>query len=98
MQDDGATIIFELEGKLAGPWVEELQHCWERALDDGRHSKVILKIVSFIDVQGRGLLTKMHRQGVELVAQGCMTRAIVEEIKREEKADGSISRRNKHGG
>jgi len=86
-QNDGATIIFDLEGKLTGPWVDELEHCWQRAVIDGRRVRVVLKIVTFIDAQGRRLLADMHRQGAELVAQGCMTKAIVEEIKR--KGEGS---------
>ncbi len=81
-EDDGSIIIFDLEGKLAGPWVDELQQCWERAVVEGRRARVVLKIVTFIDVQGQRLLADMHRRGAELVAHGCMTKAIVEEIKR----------------
>ncbi len=81
-QDDGATVVFDLEGKLAGPWVGELERCWRRALVDNQRVTVVLRIVTFIDAQGRRLLTDMHRQGAALVAQGCMTKAIVEEIKR----------------
>ena len=81
-QNDGATIIFDLEGKLAGPWVGELEHCWRQAVMDDRRVRVVLKMVTFIDGDGRRLLTNMHRRGAELVAQGCMTKAIVEEIKR----------------
>jgi hypothetical protein len=40
----------------------------------------MLKTVTFIDQAGRKLLTEMHRDGAELVAEGCMTKAIVEEI------------------
>ncbi len=79
--DDGATIVFDLEGKLAGPWVEELERCWQQAFVRNRRVTVILKSVGFIDVQGRELLSKMHRHGTEILAQGCMTKAIVEEIK-----------------
>jgi len=81
-QHDGATIIFDLEGKLAGPWVNELEQCWQQAVIDGRPVRVVLKIVTFIDAAGRRLLADMHRQGAELVAQGCMTKAIVDEIQR----------------
>ena len=80
--NENATIIFDLEGKLAGPEVDELEHCWQRAVTADRRVRVVLKIVSFIDAAGIRLLTDMHRQGAELVAQGCMTKAIVEEIKR----------------
>jgi hypothetical protein len=81
-QTDGTTTIFELEGKLAGPWVQEVENCWHRAVTDDWQVRVLLKAVTFIDGAGRKLLADMHRQGVELVAEGCMTKAIVEEIKR----------------
>jgi hypothetical protein len=44
--------------------------------------RVVLKTVTFIDNPGKRLLAEMHRQGVKLMAEGCMTRAIVEEIVR----------------
>jgi len=81
-QTDGATTIFELEGKLAGPWVQEVENCWHRAVTDDWQVTVLLKAVTFIDGAGRKLLADMHRQGAELVAEGCMTKAIVGEIKR----------------
>jgi anti-anti-sigma regulatory factor len=96
--NEDATIIFDLEGKLAGPWVDELEHCWRQAVTDDQRVRVVLTIVTFIDAAGIKLLTDMHRQGAELVAQGCMTKAIVEEIKQKEKADESISRRSKYHG
>jgi len=81
-QTDGTTTIFELEGKLAGPWVQEVENCWRRAVTDDWQVTVLLKAVTFIDGAGRKLLADMHRQGAELVAEGCMTKAIVGEIKR----------------
>ena len=49
-----------------------------------RHLRVMLKSVTFIDGAGKKLLAEMHQQGVELVAEGCMTKAIIEAIIREE--------------
>jgi hypothetical protein len=80
-QKDGAITIFDLEGKLAGPWVDELKQCWHQAVIDDRPVRVVLKTVTFIDAEGRRLLADMHRQGAELAAEGCMTKAIVEAIK-----------------
>ena len=80
-RNEGVTTIFELEGKLAGPWVDELEKCWRQALGHDRQIRVVLKTVAFIDAAGRRLLTDMHRQGTDLVAHGCMTKAIVEEVK-----------------
>ena len=71
-----------LEGRLAGPWVEELARSWTSltAARDARSVRVLLDAVTFVDVAGKALLRSMHAQGATLVASGCMTRAIVEEI------------------
>jgi hypothetical protein len=82
-QNDGAITIFDLEGKLAGAWVDELKRCWHQAVINDRPVRIVLKTVTFIDAEGRRLLADMHRQGVELAAEGCMTKAIVEGIKGE---------------
>ena len=72
---------WELEGKLSGDWVEELERCWkERASMVGVSLQVHLKAVSYIDAAGKQLLTAMHGRGVEIRGCGCMTKAVVEEI------------------
>jgi hypothetical protein len=79
-QTNPAGSILELEGKLAGPWVEALENCWRKARNSDRAVRVMLCAVTFIDDKGRDLLIEMHRHGAELVAEGCMNKAIVEEI------------------
>jgi anti-anti-sigma regulatory factor len=79
-QSDKAGTIFELEGRLTGPWVRELEASWRQNLVPNQPARVVLKTVTFIDEAGTKLLAEMHRQGVELVAEGCMTKAIIEEI------------------
>ena len=83
-QADATRTIFELEGTLAGPWVRELGDCWQQAVIVDQKVQVMLKAVTFIDGAGRKLLAEMHRQGAELAAEGCMTKAIIEEIMRGE--------------
>ena len=78
-----AETVFEVEGKLAGPWVQELEGCWREASGSGRSVRVMLCAITFIDDKGRDLLVEMYRHGAELVADGCMNKAIVEEIIRE---------------
>ena len=77
---DPTETVLELEGKLAGLWVEELERCWEKWLTEKRPVKVVLKAVSFIDLTGKMLLARMHRTGTALEGDGCMTRAIIEVI------------------
>jgi hypothetical protein len=77
---------FVLEGKLVGPWVNELEKCWENALaaDPSRAVQVHLAAVTFIDGAGRELLSRMRRQGARLLSSGVLINAIVAEIEAEE--------------
>jgi len=63
----GAAIL-KLEGKLCGPWVDELEHCWTNLQrKNGTPIRVSLQEVSFLDPRGKRLLLRMKRQGVSLV-------------------------------
>jgi anti-anti-sigma regulatory factor len=80
IRPDGATVA--LEGRLAGPWVDELRASWRSLATtrDARSIRVDLDAVTFIDTAGKALLWAMHQQGAALTATGCMTRAILDEI------------------
>jgi hypothetical protein len=81
IHDDPRAVTFQLEGKLAGPWVAELHECWQKALV-GRRARVRVDLtgVTFIDVAGRACLSAMHREGAEFIAADCLTKAVVAEI------------------
>lgn len=76
---EAGKVTFELEGKLAGVWVDELERCW-RELPHGHAVKLSLEAVTFIDDNGKKLLARLHESGAELKASGCMTKCIVQEI------------------
>jgi hypothetical protein len=79
---------WELEGKLTGDWVKELERCWkQRPSPNGVSLQVHLKAVSYIDAAGKQLLTDMHGGGVEIRGCGCMSKAVVEEIIRHASAN-----------
>jgi len=82
IHDDPRALTFQLEGKLAGPWVAELEDCWQTALVGRRRPgvRVDLTGVTFVDVAGRACLAAMHRQGAEFVAADCLMKTIVTEI------------------
>jgi anti-anti-sigma regulatory factor len=82
MQIAAGVMTFELEGKLAGPWVKELELCWRTAASTQQiHSvRVDLSSVTFIDEEGKGLLDRMYQEGAKLVATGCLNKCIVEGI------------------
>lgn len=77
---------FVLEGKLVGPWVKELEKCWESALatDPAKAMLVNLAAVTFIDSDGRELLARMRRQDVRLLSHGVLIDAMVAKIEAQE--------------
>lgn len=81
IKKENSAETWELEGKLSGDWVKELERCWmERASPAGVPLQMNLKEVSYIDAAGKQLLTEMYGRGVEIKGCGCMTKAVVEEI------------------
>lgn len=75
-------VTLSVEGRLAGPSVGTLEQCWRelRAASTNEKFSVNLCGVSFIDAAGKVLLKEIHRQGGQLVAEGCLNQAIVREI------------------
>jgi ABC-type transporter Mla MlaB component len=63
--ENGPTL--RLEGQLAGPWVEELDHACQDILSAGRTLTLDLGDVSLIDRPGLALLASLSRRAVVLV-------------------------------
>jgi hypothetical protein len=76
------TVTFQLEGRLAGPWVRELAECWLTTLAQhpGTAVRVVLAAVTFVDGAGKEVLSAMHDRGAELLAADCLMKAVVAEI------------------
>ena len=92
VHDNPQAFTFQLEGRLAGHWLRELEECWKSTLNQQRKPtlRVDLTEVTFIDNAGKACLAAMHRQGTELVAADCLTRDIVAEINQERKPSGEL--------
>lgn len=80
----GEVTKFKLEGKLAGPWVPELERSWLTAKTSCRGECVTVDLseVGYVDAEGQKLLERMRREGVHLHASGVMTKSIIEQIER----------------
>src|SRR2546422_4692943 len=90
MKIEAGLMTFALEGKLAGPWVKELELCWRSAASTQRiyPVRVDLSSVTFIDAAGKDLIGRMYREGAKLLAAGCLKKCNVEGVVQyEEKKD-----------
>jgi outer membrane protein len=74
----GSTLM--LEGKLAGLWVAEVERAWQAERASARIVALDLNGVTFIDAEGKALLTKLHEEGAALTCKGCLTRAIIAQV------------------
>jgi anti-anti-sigma regulatory factor len=72
-----------LEGKLRGPWVTELEREWSRLVSQKGSCNLIadLSDVTFIDADGRSLLTRMLQDGTQVRAFDLLSRFVIDEIK-----------------
>jgi hypothetical protein len=83
VQNAPKSTTFKLEGTLVGPWVQEAKDCWRRALPHPAEQAICFDLAGLtsIDAAGRAFLSAMHSEGAELVACGCLMRAVIAELK-----------------
>ncbi len=67
ISDSDQAIQFQLEGKLVGPWVEELQRLSDEALSQQKAVSLDLERVWFVDSRGVALLHDLSRKQVSQV-------------------------------
>jgi anti-anti-sigma regulatory factor len=75
-------LLLEVEGRLAGPWVEELERSWETERRRAPSEQILVRLsnVTFIDEAGKELLGRICHAGTKVEGSGCMVRAIVARI------------------
>ena len=73
-----------LEGKLVGPWADELRPAWQRAKAelDGRELVVEVKNLIVISQAGENVLLELMKEGVKVRGYGVFTRHILKELAR----------------
>lgn len=70
----------ELAGRIAGPWVDELEKAWRSAASSAREIEIDLRDVIGMDVAGRELLQRFCAAGVRFNACGVAMIALIDEI------------------
>jgi anti-anti-sigma regulatory factor len=82
IHDSGASLTFQLEGRLIGPWVAELEKSWRDARAGQPDCRVLIDLtgVSFIDAAGKAFLAAAHRAGAKFLTADCLMCAIVAEV------------------
>ena len=81
--DTSDGVRWNLCGRLAGPWVDELRSCWQHARARAPRARAVvdLKEVIFIDDAGERLLAEMEEAGAELIAAGVENKHVIATLK-----------------
>ncbi|HMO84151.1 MAG TPA: hypothetical protein PKC18_04435 [Lacipirellulaceae bacterium] len=76
------STTFRLEGRLIGPWLEELDACWGQTLSHEKSPTVVIDLtgVTFVDKDGKAWLSAKGKAGAKFITADCLTKAIVQEI------------------
>ena len=81
--DNDDRPMLQLEGRLAGPWVEIVRDCWQQLSTHHRQTALLridLRAVTFVDAAGKNLLAEMSQHNAQFEASGCQMKAILAEI------------------
>jgi len=61
-----SSVTLGLEGRMTGPWVQEVRDFCEQFLSDGQHLSLDLGELSFVDREGVNLFRNLSIRGVAL--------------------------------
>jgi hypothetical protein len=79
MQRGSGLATLKLEGKLAGPWVGELEKIW-RSGNAPEAVLVNLIEISFVDASGKELLAQMYQRGADFVTDSPLLKQVIKEV------------------
>jgi len=83
-------LVFELEGRLAGAWVMELEECWRQTSSRLTNQSVFLQLnaVHHVDSSGKYLLALLRYKGVQLTGSGMAVTDLIRSIEEEWPVNG----------
>jgi len=75
-------VTLQVEGRLTGAWVPELEDCWHAAITGHPERKISVDLsgVTCVDQAGQYLLRLMRRDGVILTGAGLAIRETLNEL------------------
>jgi anti-anti-sigma regulatory factor len=76
-------MAIKLEGRVAGPWAEELDRAWTQASAGAatKELRIDLSDVTYADAIGKRVLGRIYAQtGAQLLTKGPWTQALAEEV------------------
>jgi ABC-type transporter Mla MlaB component len=82
VHEGSSKVVFQLEGRLAGAWVAELEERWREAVPRlaGQTVQLDLDRVQLVDNAGKYLLALLRFRGVQLTCSALEIQGLVQSI------------------
>ncbi len=83
IKENGDETLLTLEGRVAGPWAEELRHVWDKKSAQLAQGKLLIDIcnVTYADAEGMRVLQEIYfHTRCEVVARTPWTQHLAREI------------------
>ena len=81
VNESPSHITMKLEGKIAADWVPLIEDECRRCLKDQRKILLDLSEVTFVDGHGVDMLSKMTKEGIQVVECSALIQYLLEEGK-----------------
>jgi hypothetical protein len=82
LEQDPGTLSLVLEGRLVGPWVDELRRISAEHLTRNAALIIDLAGLTAMDARGQGLLNELRQDGATLRCSDVMNQYLVEQMAR----------------
>jgi len=84
LENEPSTLMLKLEGKLTGPWIDELKKVWHSLAPRGAKTFFIdLRGLTYLSAEGKQVLLEMYSQtGAQFIADSPMTKHFADEARR----------------
>ena len=83
LEENPDAVVLKVEGRLAGPWVEELDRLWKEKAPAVAQKKVSLDLrgTTFADASGIGILKTIYSEtGAAILSGTPWTQYLAEEV------------------
>jgi hypothetical protein len=77
----GDKVVLKLEGRLVGPWVDELRQAVWRTSGWRQRMEIDVTDLTYADEEGEQALSWLHRMGARFRGQGLFPEYLLERLK-----------------
>ena len=82
VEEEPDVLSLVLEGRLVGPWVDELRHVLQQRAESRNHAQLTVDLcgVTSMDTRGQRLLMELLQRGATLRCSDVMNQYLVEQM------------------